>query len=277
MISSTGQTYSAFRELPTIRPSVSQRVSHFLPFSGRPHPPLPKLSLIDDSGATPSIETEETTTGPAPFSIKISNVALLPKASDSDALQQQDVDFITSQHSIPLTLQLTTNITTQRFIRISAVHLPSWAVAEFGLWLQEAPDELDVEAVGTAVGRFWRLSQLRARCWHQCQIEFPDLTVNAVSPNGRSSVEPPEQEHLGCQFQQFSRSSVSITVHWRLSFTLEGEAESHVYAGATFPTAWKQADRSDELGKVGQAFDLLVRDRGVTDAVRMILRLIFPS
>ncbi|MCJ1250947.1 hypothetical protein MMC30_008176 [Trapelia coarctata] len=84
-------------------------------------------------------------------------------------------------------------------------------------------------------------------------------------------------KHLGRQSLLFTRSGVSILISWSIDFDWTGEAESHVSATASFPQSWRNADERASLGKIGGVFDRLVRERGVFEAVKVVVVLLFEG
>ena len=46
---------------------------------------------------------------------------------------------------------------------------------------------------------------------------------------------------------------------------------------ASFPDTWRRIEGGAELGKIDEAFDLLVKDRGALEAIRVVCTLIFPN
>lgn len=84
-------------------------------------------------------------------------------------------------------------------------------------------------------------------------------------------------ELSGQQFLLFSDGTVSLRISWRIGFDWTGEVESHVSASTAFPSSWRDADERASLGKVGDVFERLVGGRGVFDATRIVVALLFPS
>ena len=72
--------------------------------------------------------------------------------------------------------------------------------------------------------------------------------------------------YLGMQELVFARSNVQLKVTWRISLSDQGEVESHSSACPRFPAAWHQ-EATSELAKIGDAFMMLVEDRGISEAI----------
>lgn len=106
-----------------------------------------------------------------------------------------------------------------------------------------------------------------------------DTTTNhdpspKAQPNPRQSL----PQHLGQQSMLFSRSrTTSLLITWRLTISPAGAVHSSLSAHAVFPEAWIREPGGEALGKVSEAFDLLVLEVGVFQAVKVIWGLIFGS
>lgn len=83
------------------------------------------------------------------------------------------------------------------------------------------------------------------------------------------------QKHLGREMLICESPEVLFKISWRIGFDWTGEAESEVKATAAFPKAWYEADALNSLKKVPVAFDALVKDRGVFEATRAMVGLLF--
>jgi hypothetical protein len=107
--------------------------------------------------------------------------------------------------------------------------------------------------------------------------------------------------HLGQPSLHFQRDNVELLIKWAISLDWTGEAESSVSATARAPStctsqppspslsssrihvhqtlttpAGKQADERNSLSSIPDAFDALVRERGVLAAVTTVVALLFP-
>ena len=83
--------------------------------------------------------------------------------------------------------------------------------------------------------------------------------------------------NIGNQSLLFTRSGVYLLILWRIDFDWIGEVESDISAITSFPTTWENADERGSLRKVGEAFDRLLRQRGILEAIRIMVHLIFPD
>lgn len=72
-----------------------------------------------------------------------------------------------------------------------------------------------------------------------------------------------------------ARGSLSLTIQWRVSISNDGNVDSDVSALAKFPDTWRWTEAGAELDKVGEAFKMLVNDRGAAQAIRVLAGLLF--
>ena len=253
----------------TKMPILTQRLEKFLPFSMRSHPSdlEPPSPENKDVGQALCLDTVEATT--EPFVITTSDALLLPTTVDGKLLQQQKIVMSTSNRLLTCDMQLTTNIATQQISHFNTQALSSWAEPELGYWLRQDRGEMKLAVLGKAFGSYWELAKLRGKCWINCKQDFSDLVANA--PDSSSPL-----LYLGMQDLVFARSNVQLKVNWRISLSDQGDVESHSSAYPRFPSTWQQV-ADNELAKIGDAFALLVEDRGITEAIGMICKVVFPT
>lgn len=255
---------------PRKRINLTQRLANFLPFAIRPplepRPPSPKNQEVNQV-----LDLDTTQTTADPFTITISKKLLLPSAADEDILQRQEVTMSTAHQLLTCNLQLTTDLATQQISHLDVQALSSWAESELGSWLRQSHEKLELTALGRAFGRYWEVAKIRSECWISCKQNFKDLVANAPGSDDPLF-------HLGTQDLVFARSNVQLKVHWGISLSDHGEVESHGSASPRFPPAWQQeAGNSSELAKIGDAFEMLVEDRGIGEAVGIICKVVFPT
>ncbi|MCJ1269559.1 hypothetical protein MMC22_009451 [Lobaria immixta] len=107
-----------------------------------------------------------------------------------------------------------------------------------------------------------------------------DTTTNNHDPSPKAQPIPRRSlhQHLGQQSMHFSRPrTTSLLISWRLTISPAGAVHSSLSAHAVFPEAWIREPGGEALGKVSEAFDLLVLEVGVFQAVKVIWSLIFGS
>ena len=172
-------------------------------------------------------------------------------------------------------LQVTMDGTEQMVTGLNILEMTQWAHRELGIWFTLLDGNKSLSAIGAAFGHYVVESKKRAQCFQDSEQEFRALVDNrtlAASVEHQSLI-----SYLGRQTLTFSREPVALEFSWLLSINDEGEVESLISAKAKFPASWQQTEGGDQLAKVGEAFDILVKDRGAKEAIRVVCRLIFPS
>ena len=248
--------------------TLTQRLAKFLPFAIVFHSPEPRSPPPKTNGVNHTLDLDTMQTAVTPF-INISNASLLPTTADNDLLQRQNVLLSTPQQSLKCDLQITTNINAHQITKLETQALSSWAEPELGSWLRGPREKMEVAALGRAFGRYWEVAKLRGKCWISCKQEFTNLVANAPESNSPLL-------YLGMQDLIFARSNVQLKLTWRISLSDQGEVESHSSAYPRFPAAWQQ-EANSELTKVGDAFMMLVEDRGIPEAIGTICKVVFPT
>ena len=266
----------------TKAPTLTQRLANFLPFATKappsePSPPSPKnktvTQILDVDKLQSTTEPLQSTTGP--FMITTSDTLLLPSTEDKSLLQRQKVTISTPHQLLTCDLQLTANVATQEISQLDAQALSSWAEPELGSWLRQPHDKMKLAALGRAFGRYWEAAQLRSQCWISCREDFKDLVTDATSESTHNPL-----SYLGTQDLVLARSNVQLKFHWGISIDEEGAVESQSSVHPSFPPSWQQQQGPDDggqLAKIGDAFAMLVEDRGIAEAVEMICRIVFPT
>lgn len=253
----------------TKKSSLTRRLAKFLPFSVNPRLTEPRPSSPKDTDINQDLNWDIPQTAAAPFTITTSNTLLLPPTVDNDLLQRQDIIMSTSQRLLTSDLRLTASTTTQQISHLDVQALSSWAEPELGSWLRQSLEKMELAALGRAFGRYWEVAKLRGKCWINCKQDFKNLVANAPESNNPLL-------YLGMQDLVFARSNVQLKVTWRILISDQGEVESDSSAYPRFPAAWQQ-EANSELAKVGDAFMMLVEDRGVPEAIGMICKVVFPT
>lgn len=266
----TGQETIDREVAPTKPPTLTQRLAAFLPFAIRP-PLEPGPPSSRNQEVNQVLDSDKLQTTADLFTITTSNKLLLPSTGDENLLQRQEVTMSTAHQLLTCDLQLTTDLTTHQVSQLDVQALSSWAEPELGSWLRQSHEKRELPALGRAFGRYWELAKLRSECWISCKRDFKDLVANAPASDDPLF-------HLGMQDLVFARRNVQLKVHWGISLSDDGEVESHGSASPRFPPAWQQeAGNSSELAKIGDAFQMLVEDRGIAKAVGIICRVVFPT
>jgi hypothetical protein len=178
-------------------------------------------------------------------------------------------------------LEFTINSTDDTIAAIDFTHLSPWAEAEFGVWARRALHTGDVPALGRAFGEYWSLNVLRAKTWARCSAVFASLLHD---PSPQSTSDPQDSDasdsravvhaHLGRRDLQFSRNGACLLIQWEIGLDWTGAANSVVSASCALPASWRDADERGSFALVGPAFKRLVEERGVMDAVKIMIRTI---
>lgn len=253
--------------------SVTQQLAHFLPFSNQHPPSTPRHPSPRDSDAFQLSDSQISLDRQDKFKISTANISLLPSAPDDVLLQRQDLVLSSSDQSLRVKLQVTVNLTTDKVEEVQVRDISAWADEELGGWLRAFPPDSDLSAVGTAFGRYLAIAKDRAQCFQASEQEFESLAMSRQNLYGH----PDFDSYLGQQALTFSHNQVALDIVWLCLVRDDGNIESRVSAKAKFPVTWRRTSGGAELDKVGEAFDLLVRDRGPLEAVRVIGNLIFPT
>lgn len=112
---------------------------------------------------------------------------------------------------------------------------------------------------------------------HPSSSALPNHSSDKSHPKPHTPRQPPSQ-HLGQQSILFTRApDISLLITWRLTISQSGTVNSRLSAHAVFPEPWTRAAGGEALEKVGEAFDLLIRERGVFEAVKTIWGVIFDK
>ena len=243
--------------------------------------------------------------------LTIASVGSLVPSSDSSQpwLQHHDITLTSPGNLLRIELHLSVNPTDQSVNSLTLNSLSLWAESELGDWFNDQVASGDLPIIGWACGRYWEVALLRARCWKRCSEQFRglipatfalnnskiDVGIDTAKPKSKySSADGDEidlnesedtedmsdsgiRSKLGQQFILFSASGVSFLVTWLLKFDWTGEVESCISACASFPKAWQNADERDSLGKIGEVFDRLVQDRGVFEAIKIVVGLLYEQ
>ena len=258
------------RKVANTKPfTLTQRLANFLPFSTKARSPEPRSSSPKNMDVVQVQDLDVLETTAAPFTITTSDTSLLSSPMDNNLLQRQDVTMSTPQQILTCELQVTAEIATQQISHLDIQALSPWANPELGSWLRQSREKMELAALGRAFGRYWEVARLRGKCWISCKQDFKSLVVNFPEPNS-------PLYYLGMQDLVFARSNVQLKVTWRISLSDQGEVESHSSAYPRFPAAWQQ-EANSELAKIGDAFLMLVEDRGISEAIGMICKVVFPT
>ena len=270
--------------------------------------PLPSYHPLDLEDPLPQLRAFH------PLALSCSE-KITSEALESDTLlRQQDLTLTSPSSLLVANLHLTINTSNDSVDTLVLASLSPWANQELGSWMRAQAPTGDISTIGWACGRYWDLALKRAKIWAHCCETYPHLVpstlsnvrsplqeTNAQSVNkskGRqragttadmdaSAAEHSEtvdslsraqlRAHLGRHSLRFSGDGVTVNFRWQIGFDWTGEAESRVGVQAAFPKAWSDADDRKSLRRLGEVFGTLVKERGVSDAIRVVIGLVWPS
>ncbi|KAI9700814.1 MAG: hypothetical protein M1836_002183 [Candelina mexicana] len=171
----------------------------------------------------------------------------------------------------------------------------------------------DISLLSHAISTYYTLASLRASCWATLSHEYPHLLSNfsppqstqyptapASHPSNVVAEEDAEEEVSGVSFTpsapttitpsrrtllthlprstlqfQTEDKTATLLISWRISFDWTGEAQSQVAATTSLPSIWTKTDTRASLTKIPDIFDRLAAEKGVLNASRAILGLLF--
>ncbi|KIW08103.1 uncharacterized protein PV09_01041 [Verruconis gallopava] len=286
----------------TPEPSLSSLLTSFLPFSVPvsrslkesehsknedfiiSHQPLKEKEPLPLSSLFTPLNIESNTSSPVPV-------------PDSHKLRQKHSVVLSSPGSL-LTCSLDVTIisehgadSTPSVENLVVKDLSFWAKEEIGTWIDQKCKEGDLAAVGYGLGRYWDVAVKRARCWMVCRKEFAKF-VPGDSLVDDETVKSDEVD-LGAEHTKLSKKAllstlglsslilqneeVVLKIPWRLQFDWTGDVESIISAEASFPASWHETDSGNALRRIPRTFEALLRDGGVTSAVKVVGKLVFDT
>ncbi|EUC49261.1 hypothetical protein COCMIDRAFT_85134 [Bipolaris oryzae ATCC 44560] len=277
------------------KPKVSSLLCSFLPFAAMPAPrprskqsdkPVPSHRPIDLADPLPYLEMFT--------SFKFSTRLSLPRsksgASSRRSHQTHTIDITGPQKLLTAQLSLTLDALAPEITKLQLTRLSPWADHELGTFIHSRAQQRDLSNATWAINSYWTLAQKRAQYWHKLETSFPHLligrsgndTENALQTQAQSkpcsSISRKElNRHLGRDTLVLQDSHVVLKLSWRIGFDWTGEAESDVAVETAFPRVWSETDTADSLKKVPETFDSLMRGRGVFEATRIIVALLFAQ
>lgn len=167
------------------------------------------------------------------------------------------------------------------------LRLPSWAERELGTFMRAKAKEKNLGNACWAIDSFWDLATKRAQHWHRCEKAFARLlpkrtatdTDDASATGAESSILSRKDmgRHLGRDVLILQDKHVLLKINWRIAFDWTGEAESIIDAECAVPAVWKEADASETFRKIPETFTSLLQAKGVFEATRIMVALLFSS
>lgn len=198
-------------------PSLTQRLASFLPFTSPPTPRPPSTQAAANGQAT--IENANQSIPSVPFTTKTVASALLPMSADGVILLQQDVEFTLVLHGPMIKLRLTLDLRTQTAVKTEIMEIASWASEELATCLELSSGPKDIAYLGTAIGQYTEVLNVRARCWNEVRLQFRNLLRDLPHPSDAATLQTGD---LGCSSITLARSSVALEVKWHIFFWRRG-------------------------------------------------------
>jgi hypothetical protein len=271
---------------------VSSLLCSFLPFSALTIPPAKQSRPEKPIASHQPIELKD----PLPYlemftSFSLSTQLGLPKSklppSSSRVHQRHTIDISGPQKLLTAQLIITIDCLSSELVDMQVVRLPSWAERELGTFMRAKAKEKDLGNACWAIDSFWDIATKRAQYWHRCEKAFarllPQRTIADTDDTATTATNPSIlsrkdlSRHLGRDMLILQDKHVLLKINWRIVFDWTGEAESNVEVECAVPAVWKEADASGTFSKVPETFDSLCRTKGVFEATRIMVSLLFSQ
>ena len=203
-----------------------------------------------------------------PFTIRIPTSVIAPGRLGGLAVRQQ-VELATPDSATVVSLQLSIDPMTQQVSPLEVLNTATWATTELNPWLSQSSIERTPTMIGTAIGRYIEVSGTRAHCWSQCNAHLRNLIVKGRDLNSKAAA-------LGLRSIHFARALLKMTIEWNIGVNDEGEIESTVLSKCSFPENYRQFDSREDLSRIDEVFDNLIREKYVAEAIRIMAKILFP-
>lgn len=217
-----------------------------------------------------------------PFTIATSDSTLLSSIDDNTLLQSQIISLSSPSEILVLRLKVTVDIVSQAVTQMHVIELSDWAETELGGWLRASLQDRSIATIGTAFGHYWTIYLQRFKCWTDAARKHAALITDDRGVGKISS--PPLNADLAYitpqlywQDLNMARGTLSLTIQWRVLISDNGTVNSDVSAHVKYPDTWRRTDAGAELDKMGEAFKMLVEERGITEAIGVLADLLFPG
>lgn len=237
--------------------SLPQRLSQFFPFSHNER--AARLGAAPDPATLHLGQT-----------VKIKSSELLNEGTDDPEalLQRHDAEFL-SDGLLITALGITINSTTLEIHDLKMLEQDPDPPQEMQTWTLAGGHSRALTSIGTAVTSCSCVVERRAACWRSCYERHADLLeplLDANAIHGRQTI-------------TFEREGLSLSITWQIRLREEGEAESKLSIALDLPPVWVNEGivSGSEGADVREAFDLLVKERGVTEAITAMVKLLFSA
>ena len=242
--------------------SLPRKLTQFLPFPS--NDTAQRMLLVTDEENFHSVKH-----------IKITNSNLEGNSSDPDFLpQSHDTCFMSENAVVEENVRIRFDSRSLQILDVSLLPLVEFS-ANPGIrpileeWIREKSQSIELISIGRAVNRTMDVVKKRDKCWRACRERFSDLFIH----------EPPKKRATSDDEVVLRRKDMSLTIGWTIILTDEGEAQSELSILTEFPQAWweERILAGREIEDVRAAFGILVGERGVTEAIAEIVKLLFPD
>ncbi|KAF2262771.1 hypothetical protein CC78DRAFT_582214 [Lojkania enalia] len=273
--------------------AVSNLLDSFLPFAAQAiHPPQQKPAQEEPERSHRPIELDD----PVPYlqmftPFTFTKYISLPEPyhpSQPDIHQIHTIEITGPQKVLTATLTATINPLSNTIHTLQIHRLPHWATPELGPLTTSLAAKNDLQILCYALASYWQLSQKRAFFFHKCFREFarlipgraPEDTENTSHIKDRKGDKMSRRElksQLGRDVLILQNRHVLLRIVWRIRFEWTGDAVSDVTIQPAFPAIWHEEDDTNSLNKIPATFTSLVQKRGVFEATRIIVSLLFSG
>ena len=174
---------------------------------------------------------------------------------------RQSLDILIRGHEVFSKLQFIVDPVSQIVSNISIDQMVAWAAPDFTPWLSDETLQRTLQTIGIVLRRYLDLASLRMECWSRCRDTLPEIFI----PNST------DKHHI-----EMVKAPLKLRVWWRLVIDDEGQVRSEVSLESEVPAQWRKLDPSSDLGRLSEAFDGLIRRHGVSKAIKIMSRFLFP-
>ena len=245
-------------------------------------------------------------------SFKFSTQLSLPRnkvqPSSRRVHQKHTIDITGPQKLLTAQVAITIDALATEILDFQLLRISPWAERELGSFIRAKAQEKDLGNASWAIDSYWDIAKKRAQHWHKCETAFAHLlpgrtekdTENAAHTNSTKSVSRKDlNRNLGRDTLVLQDKHILLKLNWRIGFDWTGEAQSDVTVETAFPQVCKfsnlsrswclvcfvgltlhlgsEADDGAGLKKIPQTFNSLVHSKGVFQATRVMVALLFSQ
>lgn len=224
---------------------------------------------------------------PNPVKVCVTEGTSPPANSKDSVPREQHPSLQSPQEPLIVKFHLIIDRKTQKYTKLDISSISPWANVELGKWLQKEAVGLDRPKIEETISRYWELSKIRATCWQRCEHDLKHYPAGShdenPSPLAKGPPIPPQSSlssflpYLGQQSLCLTQlPGIALVINWRVAISPDGSVQSILSGRAGFPESWtEKTGGAAALAKIGEAFNLLVQEFGVFEAVRTLWGVIF--